>query len=130
MTVKHNPHSIAKVVLLHETKQCHRVTYDSWDQGGVFKVHTDGGFMEFKPSHRRLHYHDISNPSSNVELMLINTVRENFEGYTRQDVKGAREAQRIQGMIANPTKMEFAGMVGEKLLTNCPITICNVDIAN
>jgi hypothetical protein len=29
MTVKHNPHSIANVLLLHSIKQRHRVTYDS-----------------------------------------------------------------------------------------------------
>ncbi len=113
MTVKHNPHSIANVVLLHETKHCHRVTYDSWDQGRVFQVHTDGGIVEFKPSSRGLHYHDVSDPSSNVELMLVNTVRENFKGYSRQDVERAREAQRIQGMIANSTERDFAGMVHE-----------------
>ncbi len=118
MIVKHNPDSIANVVSLHETKQCHRVTYNSWDQDGVFQVHTDGEIVEFKPSSRRLQYHDLSDPSSNVELMLVNTVRENFEGYTRQDVERARAACRIQGMIANPTKREFAGMVHEKLLTN------------
>ncbi len=104
MTVKHNLHSFANVVLLHETKQHHRVTYDSWDQGGVFQVHTDGGIVKFKPSSRGLHYHDISDPSSNIELMLVNTVRENFKGYTRQDVERAREARRIQGMIATPSK--------------------------
>ncbi len=49
--------------------------------------------MEFKPSSRGLHYHDVSDPSSNVELvMLVNTVRENFKGYTRHDVERTREA--------------------------------------
>ncbi len=62
--------------------------------------------------------------------MLVNTVRENFEGYTRQDVERAREARRIQEMNANPTEREFSGMVREKLLTNCPITIREVDNAN
>ncbi len=90
VTVKHNSHSIANVVSLHETKQCHRVTYDSWDQDGVFQVHIDGGIVEFKPISRRLHYYDVSDPSSNVELMLIKTVRKNFEGHT--DVERAREA--------------------------------------
>ena len=37
VTVKHNPHSIANMVSLHETKQRHRVTYDSWDQAGCSK---------------------------------------------------------------------------------------------
>jgi hypothetical protein len=119
VTVKHNPHSIANVVSLHETKQYHRVTYDSLDQGGVFQVHTNCGIMEFKPSSCGLHYHDVSDPSSNVELMLVNTVRENFEGYTRHDVERAREARRIQGMIANPTKRGIcwhgAGKTSDKL---------------
>ncbi len=130
MTIKHNPLSITNVVFLHEKKQLHRVTYNSWDQDGVFQVHADGGSVEFIPSSCKLHYHDISDPRSNVELMLVNTVRENCEGCTRQDVKRAREAQCIQGMSANPTKRGFAGMVFEKLLTNCPITVCNIDKAN
>ncbi len=37
-------------------------------------------------------------------MMLVNTVGRNFEGYTRHDIKRAKEARRIQGMIANPTE--------------------------
>jgi hypothetical protein len=33
-------------------------------------------------------------------------------------------------MIVNPTEKEFAGMVRERLLTNCPITVRDVDNAN
>ncbi len=33
-------------------------------------------------------------------------------------------------MIANPTEKEFAGMVHERLLTNCPVTVRDVDNAN
>jgi hypothetical protein len=62
--------------------------------------------------------------------MLVNTVRENFEGYTHHKVEREREAQRIQGMIANPTEREFAGMVREQLLTNCSVTIHDVDNTN
>ncbi len=36
VTVKHDPHSIANVLLLYKAKQCHRVTYDNKDRGGVF----------------------------------------------------------------------------------------------
>jgi hypothetical protein len=93
-------------------------------------VHTDEGIVEFKPSAWGLHYHDVSDPESNTELVLMNTVRGNFEGYTCHKVKRAREVQCIQGMIANPTEREFAGMVREQLLTNCPVTIHDVDNAN
>jgi hypothetical protein len=62
--------------------------------------------------------------------MLVNTVRENFEGYSCHEVEKAKEVRRTQGMIANPTQREFAGMVREQLLTNCPVTVQDVDNAN
>jgi hypothetical protein len=62
--------------------------------------------------------------------MLVNTVRGNFEGYTCHEVKRAREAQCIQGMISNPTEREFAGMVHKQHLTNCPVTVRDVDNTN
>jgi hypothetical protein len=33
-------------------------------------------------------------------------------------------------MIVSPTEREFAGMVREQLLTNCPVTVRDVDNAN
>jgi hypothetical protein len=46
----------------------------------------------------------VSDASSNIELMLVNTMRENFKGYLCHEVEKAKEVQGIQGMIANPTK--------------------------
>jgi hypothetical protein len=57
----------------------------------------------------------VSDASNNIELMLVNIVRENFEGYTRHKVEWARKARCIQGMIVNPTKRGFSGMVHEQL---------------
>ncbi len=91
ITVKHSPYGIANVLSLNGAKQRHRVTNDSKDRGGVFQVHTNEGIVEFKPCSQGLHDHDVSNASSNIELMLVNTVRENFKGYTRHKVKKAKE---------------------------------------
>ncbi len=103
MNVKHNPRSNANVLSLHQAKDPHRVTHNSWDRGGVSQVHTKDGIVEFKPCERGLHYHGVSDDESNIGLMLVNTVRGNFEGYTHKEIERAREARRIQGMIANPT---------------------------
>ena len=63
------------------------MTYDSWDHDGVFQVHTEDVFIELPSKRRGLHYHNVFSPSSNVELMLINIVRENFEGgYTEKKI--------------------------------------------
>ena len=107
MTVYHNPYGIVNVLLLKSTKAKHRVTYDSWDCDGVFKVHTKDGIVEFKPSEKGLHNHNTSEDSSNFECMLVNTVRDNFEGHTKQDIVKAKEDRRLQGMVGNPTDKEF-----------------------
>jgi hypothetical protein len=60
------------------------------------------------------------------EYVLVNTVQGNFIGYTRHKIKKAQETRRLQGMIGNPTKQEFAGIVREKHITNCPVTVQDV----
>ncbi len=91
MTVYHNPYGIANVMSLESIKGKHRVTYDSWDRDGVFKVHTKEGVVEFKPSEKGLHYHDTSEEDSNINNMLVNTVRENFKGHTKHEIAKAKE---------------------------------------
>jgi hypothetical protein len=155
MTVYHNPNGIANVLSLKSVAEKHRFTYDSWDRNGVFKVHTQNGVVEFKPSERRLHYIDVSTERDVVqhmlvtadisieeeeydkdgesvtkECMMVTTVRENLEGYTRHKIEKAKEARRLQGMIGNPTEKELEGMVREKLIANCPVTVKDIHNAN
>jgi hypothetical protein len=125
-----NPYGIANVLLLELIKAKHRVIYDSWDCEGVFKVHTEEGIVEFKPSEKGLHYHDTSKDDSNIKCMLVNTVRDNFEGHTKHNIVEAKEAWRLQRMVGNPTDKEFKGMVHENLITNRPVTVQDVENAN
>jgi hypothetical protein len=63
---------------------------------------------------------------SPTKWMLVNTVQANFEGFTRHEVEKTNEARCLQGMIGNPTKREFSGMVCEKLINNCPVTVHDI----
>jgi hypothetical protein len=156
LTVHHNPESIANVLSLKSVALRHHVTYDSRDRGGVFQVHMPKGVVEFRPSEQRLHYldmnehgetlhhmlvtayHDEMNGSAEEDstddgddnVMMVSTVRNNFEGFTKHEIKMAQEARRLQGMIGNPTEREFEGMVREKLIANCPITVHDIKNAN
>jgi hypothetical protein len=146
MTVYHNPNGIANVLSLKLVAEKHMVMYDSLDRNGVFKVHTKDGVVEFKPSERGLHYVDVSVEGDVVqhmlattdmsggeddkECMMVTTVRGNFEGYTRHEIKKAQEARRLQGMIGDPTERELKGMVREKLIANFPVTVQDVHNAN
>ena len=148
MAVYHTPNGIgiANVLSLKLVAEKHRVTYDSWDLNGVFKVHTKDSMVEFKPSKHGLHYVDVSVEgdvvqhmlvtakmseedydkeieSATKEFMMVTMVQGNLEGYTRHMIEKAQEARRLQGMIGNPTKKELTGMVHENLIANCPVTV-------
>jgi hypothetical protein len=47
------------------------VMYNSWDQNGVFKMHTKNGVVEFKPSERGLHYVDVYAEGDVLQHMLV-----------------------------------------------------------
>jgi hypothetical protein len=68
--------------------------------------------------------------SSDKGFVMVNTPRANFEGYFKCDIEKTQEARCLQGMIVNPTEHDFVGMVHEKLITNCPVTIFNIQNAN
>ena len=76
----------------------HYVTYDSNDQGGVFQVPTDQGVVEFMPHKSGLHYLDLKK-NEEAGIAFVTTVRDNFEGYSKKQVKGAIEAHHLQGML-------------------------------
>jgi hypothetical protein len=59
------------------------------------------------------------------EYVLVSSVQGNFKGYTRHKIKKAQEARRLQGLIGNPTKQEYLGMVHEKLITNA-LSLCKM----
>ncbi len=62
--------------------------------------------------------------------MMVNTVRKNFKGFTKHEIKMAQEARRLQGMIGNPTDREFTAMVHEKFIAKGPVTVHDVQNAN
>jgi hypothetical protein len=38
--------------------------------------------------------------------------------------------QGIRGMIGNPSKKDYKGMVSDNLITNCPVTTANINNAH
>ena len=120
----------ANILSLKEVASRHRVTYDSWDHGGVFVVHMPTGVIEFNPTEKGLHELDLAEVSpTDVATMLVTTVAENYEGFTKREVLKAHEARRLQRMLGCPSDRDFQGMVREKLIANCPVTITDVQNA-
>ena len=71
-----------------------------------------------------LYYHD----PEDRDLILINTVEENREGFYYRELSGARETRRALAMFSYPSQKRFEHMVFT--IKNCPVAIEDVHNAN
>ena len=106
------------------------MTYDSRIQGGEFQVNTTGGIVKFKPYKNGLNYLVMSPDKSSTKTLVV-LVRDNLEGFTKNEIEEAIKDQEIQAMLGHPSRHDFKNMVHAKLITNYPIsqnTITNADV--
>jgi len=135
--------SIANIISMHKLESLYRITYDSW--AGYYVVHTPKGEVHFYKDEQGRPYLDLEESSEDGTLLLmqhegsacneeseavslVQTMRRNYEGYTKHEVLKAKEARRAQAMLDNPSEAEYKGMVSHNLIPNCPVT--SSDITN
>ena len=63
-----------------------------------------------------------------MKTTLVQTVRSNYEGFTKKDIKAAKAARKLQGMIGSPSEKNYGGMVSSNMIKNCPID--STDVSN
>ncbi len=128
------PDSIANIILMHELKSLYHITYDS--RAGYYVVHTPKGEVRFYKDEQGLPYLDLeeSNKAGTLLLMqhgggtrdedkdvsMVQTIRGNYEGYTKQEVLKAKEARRAQAMMGNHSEADYKGMVSHNLIPTVP----------
>eukprot|EP00804_Cyclotella_cryptica_P006894 CCRYP_007059-RA/>CCRYP_007059-RA protein AED:0.47 eAED:-0.58 QI:0/-1/0/1/-1/1/1/0/231 len=113
---------------LKTMKSLFPITYSSTPGSGqeaTFKVEYMKGIIEFKPCSKGLHYFDMSELSDR-EAMHVQTVQQNYEGFTKEQVQQAIKARKLQAMLGSPTKADFKAMVRGKLMDDCPIDVSDL----
>jgi hypothetical protein len=98
------------------------------------------GGVKFFKDNQGLPYINLYGPGQEAAIMLLETaivvgpeeskewfinmqtVRKNYEGYTKLKILKAKKVQRAQGLIGNPSKSNFKGMVRGNMIRNYPIT--------
>ena len=61
----------------------------------------------------------MSQPLSQSAASLVNTVRENYEGFTRCEVEKVILDRKSHGRVGNPSDAEFLKVVSKKTVKNC-----------
>eukprot|EP00956_Cyclotella_meneghiniana_P042120 scaffold248363_cov77-Cyclotella_meneghiniana.AAC.3 len=124
-----DPHGIANVISLRTLEEKHKVTYDSELHGGAFVVHTDEGDVIFRRCPETgFPYIDLDENASEA-AMLVQSVRGNFEGFTKREVKGAIAARDLQANMGHISDTNLERLIKKKddvsqsnILHDCPVT--------
>ena len=61
-------------------------------------------------------------------MAFVQTVRENFEGFVKQEIAAAKIARKSQVTIGHPSERDFKSMVSNNTIQKFPIT--TFDITN
>jgi hypothetical protein len=80
----------------------------------VFKVHTSGDLVEFKPTSHGLHALDLHDNLNTAHLLVtstypdeahlhVNTVRKNYKGFTPKQIKWTHEVRHLMLMTGVPS---------------------------
>ena len=69
-----------------------------------------------------LHYQD----TRNCEIILVQTVQENEEGYSQRQIQDAKKARDLYANIGYPSARDFKNIISNNLILNCPVTASDV----
>ena len=132
MKVWYIPEGIANIFLMNELEKKYCFTYDSWE--GYYVVHTQDGPVKFYKDENGLPYINLEDSEEDAAMLLVQmgseeaatvfvqTVRQNYEGFTKKEVLQAKEIRRAMGLIRNPSEKDVKGLVSNNMIMNCPIT--------
>jgi hypothetical protein len=89
--------AITNILSLSNIKENHPVSYDS-RAGNKFVVVKPDKDVVFKQSPAGMYYHDTGNRA----FVMVNTIKENREGFTRREVEKAKEARHALALVGLP----------------------------
>jgi hypothetical protein len=124
-TVWFNEDGIANILSMSLVRKKLPVRYDSV-AGNQFIVSKLDKEVIFSASHSGLYYHD----TTNRVVVLVNTVKQNKEGFTELEYNRAKSARRALGLVGYPSPRDFKNMVRSSMIKNCSVTSTDIDNAH
>eukprot|EP00984_Skeletonema_dohrnii_P033562 scaffold30483_cov78-Skeletonema_dohrnii-CCMP3373.AAC.1 len=126
---------IANVISLRTLEKLYRVTYDSRLHQGSFICETPEGNITFRRcAETGFPYIDLDEHADNSAVLLVQTVRQNYEGFTRIEVEKAIAARRAQALTGHPSeptmKREVSRTDSHSLFRDCPVSSKDITNAN
>ena len=122
---------IANVVSLRTLEAKFWITYDSRKNDGAFILHTSGGDILVKRCPKTsFPYIDLTDEAGEAAIVLVQSVRKQYDGYTRKEVERAIEARKLQSRLGHPSEAQYTREVSRKPTPNALFDKCKVTAAD
>ena len=115
---------MTNILSMSNVKAKFRVTYDSEGEDR-FIVHKPDKLVYFNCAPNGLYVHNMENR----EITLLNTIKENKEGFSKRQIERAKEARRLYHIMGLPSVYDFKQLVRFNMLYNCPVNIDDINNA-
>ena len=126
--VYYNPNSIANILSLAQVAKQYPITFDSTTEDAFIVHKKDGSVIKFIKSNKGLYYYDVRKGAKSG-LLLLNSADDNEALFSKRQLKRAKLAMKIYGMVGRPGYKSFKQMIHSNMLKNCPIVLKDVEIA-
>ena len=88
----------------------------------ILRGSTDKVPVYFHTDEQGLPYIDLDASVYDVATTLVHTVISNYEGFTKKDIKAAKAARKLQGMIGSPSETDYGGMVSVNMIKTAQLS--------
>ena len=135
---------MANIFSLFHMAKDHRITMDT-AKGNAFIVHypdgrqikfeaTEEGLYVFKPPDTFVQEmieanREAMEANNRGQTHIVSTVEENQKGYTKGQCERAKAARSLYHTLGCPTIENLKHILRQRIITNCPVTIEDVNIA-
>jgi hypothetical protein len=116
--------AITNILSLSNVKKKFKITYDS-SEDNCFKVHIKNKVLKFTELKNGLYAIKLKT----IQAIFINTVQENMMKYSRRQIDRANKAKELYAIVGYPSIADFKNMIKFGLITNCPVTLEDINIA-
>jgi hypothetical protein len=87
---------------------------------------TEEGLYAYKPT-KQFHKEVARTKNKILKHTFVATVKDNIEGYSKNEVDGERQARKLYHAIGCPTIENLKHIIRMNLIRNCPVTTENIN---
>jgi hypothetical protein len=125
-----NTNSLANILSMAKVPKVCCITMDTSVEAAMHVHQQDGTVMKFQEFESGLYYFYTEKQSpptndtshSHTNYLFLNTVAGNKDTYTWRKIEGADAARALYKKIGRPSQNEYAAILQNDLILNCPVT--------